>query len=143
MSKARHSETSVPAANARTPAPVNTTVLTDGSALNSRQTTPIRSYIANVSALRACGRLSVSQTIWPESPRRSSSSSGSACCAASSLIPAQDPLGLEFRDLRLCPPQRPQHFRSVLAQPWSRPPLSHRRIREMDRGADLLDVAQL
>ena len=82
---------SVPAANARPPAPVNTTVRTDGSALTSRQISPIRSYMWNVSALRARGRLSVSHTISPESPRRSSSSSGSARCAAFSLMSRPGP----------------------------------------------------
>src|SRR5207245_10614668 len=57
--------------------------------------------------------------------------------------PAQDPLCYEVNNLGIRPPQRPQHLRSVLPQDRAGRPAPRRRVREMDRGADLLDVAQL
>ena len=50
---------SVPEANALSPAPVMISALIERSALMLSQITAICSYIAKVSALRACGRLKV------------------------------------------------------------------------------------
>ena len=57
-------EMSVPETNAP-PAPVRTSARTARSASTSRATSAIRSYIANVIALRAWGRLKVSHTTSP------------------------------------------------------------------------------
>ena len=59
---------SVPETNARPPAPRNTTTRTSSSASISSQRATRPSYIANVIALRACGRLNV---INATAPRRS------------------------------------------------------------------------
>src|SRR4051812_38101382 len=61
---------SVPAAKALSPAPVRIIALTDGSWSSASQICAIRSYIANVRALRACGRLKVSRAM----PSRTSNS---------------------------------------------------------------------
>ena len=50
---------SVPEANALSPAPVRISALIERSALISRQISAMRSYMAKVMALRACGRLKV------------------------------------------------------------------------------------
>ena len=52
---------SVPAANAFSPAPVSTRARRLGAAVCAAQISARRSYIAKVSALRACGRLKVIQ----------------------------------------------------------------------------------
>ena len=54
---------SVPDANALSPVPVRIIALIERSALTVSQIAAIRSYIANVSALRACGRLKVSRAM--------------------------------------------------------------------------------
>ena len=51
---------SVPDANALSPVPVRIIALIERSALTVSQIAAICSYIAKVSALRACGRLKVS-----------------------------------------------------------------------------------
>ncbi len=57
--KARNWLMSVPAANALSPAPVRINTLRARSVLAASQISASRSYIAKVSALRACGRLKV------------------------------------------------------------------------------------
>ena len=52
---------SVPDANALSPAPVKISTLIDLSAFACSQISARRSYIANVKALRACGRLKVTR----------------------------------------------------------------------------------
>src|SRR6476646_7401722 len=64
---------SVPEANALSPAPVRIIALIERSALMLWQIAAICSYIANVSALRACGRLKVSRAM-PSSTTYSRSS---------------------------------------------------------------------
>ena len=54
---------SVPDANALSPVPVRIITLIERSLLTSSQIDAIRSYIAKVSALRACGRLNVSRAM--------------------------------------------------------------------------------
>ncbi len=52
---------SVPDANALSPVPVRIITLIERSSFTLAQISAIRSYIAKVSALRACGRLKVSR----------------------------------------------------------------------------------
>ena len=59
---------SVPAAKALSPAPVNSIALIERSPFASSQISARRSYIAKVSAFRACGRLKVTYA----TPSRSS-----------------------------------------------------------------------
>ena len=54
---------SVPEANALSPVPVRIIALIERSALTLSQIAAICSYIAKVSALRACGRLKVSRAM--------------------------------------------------------------------------------
>ena len=61
--KARNCEMSVPDANALSPAPVRIIALIERSAFTVSQIDAICSYMAKVSALRACGRLNVSRAM--------------------------------------------------------------------------------
>ena len=54
---------SVPDANALSPAPVRIIALIERSLLTVSQIAAICSYMAKVSALRACGRLNVSRAM--------------------------------------------------------------------------------
>src|SRR3954469_26040410 len=74
-SKSRNWRMSVPETNARPPAPRSTRTRRPSSASTSSQRSTRPSYIANVIALRACGRLNVRIAV---DPRRSKSRSGSA-----------------------------------------------------------------
>ena len=59
---------SVPEANAFSPVPVRIIALIERSALTVSQIAAICSYIAKVSALRACGRLKVSRAMPSSTP---------------------------------------------------------------------------
>ena len=61
--KARNCEMSVPEANALSPVPVRIIALIERSLLMVSQIAAICSYIAKVSALRACGRLKVNRAM--------------------------------------------------------------------------------
>ncbi len=63
--KSRNSEMSVPAPNARPPAPVMMMARTEPSSGTVAQISPSRSYMGNVSALCACGRLNVTMPVVP------------------------------------------------------------------------------
>src|SRR4051794_5299294 len=73
-SKSRNWRMSVPETNARPPAPRSTRTRMASSASTSSQRSTRPSYIANVIALRACGRLKVRTAV---DPRRSKSRSPS------------------------------------------------------------------
>ena len=63
--KSRNSEMSVPAPNARPPAPVTMMARTEPSSGTVAQISPSRSYMGKVSALCACGRLKVTMPVVP------------------------------------------------------------------------------
>jgi hypothetical protein len=70
--KARNWLMSVPDAKALPPAPVMMSARTEVSVSSSVQISPSRSYMANVRALRACGRLNVTFAIPSSSSKRRS-----------------------------------------------------------------------
>src|SRR5580704_309731 len=75
---------SVPDAKALSPAPVSTSTLMAWSLFAWRQISASRSYIANVKALRACGRLKVTR---PIPSRRSNRMSLEAGAGWSMVVP--------------------------------------------------------
>ena len=109
---------SVPATNARSPAPVMTTARSEASASSSRATSVRRAHIANVIALRASGRSTITHatdalapldadhasTATPADASRSISSSATPRSRSTSAVSA--PSGGPARSMRAGVPDR-------------------------------------
>src|ERR1700686_4065510 len=94
---------SVPATNARSPAPVKTTQRISGSSLISPHRTKSRSYISSVIEFRASGRLNVTHITGPRRATRILSCIGSCLRRgrrrAGSVYARDDACSLERGDL--------------------------------------------